>query len=384
MTAPPLLATLSAGRNAYSDLLVTQHEWLVGMRIERRRQRGPQGRGSQSAEVGEIVFRVSVALARRVEEDEAHHCAEEADSDAFRAPRQREQRDEQADEEADNAIGRDVHLAILVQRRTCDDPEMRRDAAHEPGQGPLTVGRVASDALGMLSLGLGRIAGVAIVFFVLPATLTAVVEVYLDTEPAQATLELIFVVVTLAVSVVLSTLGPIAFAGILDEGVAQEYLRGHHQSMGSVLRRLPWRTLIAADIIVSFVVAFGLFFLIVPGLVLYGLLGMIGPIVVRERAGLDASLRRTINLSRTVPLLVTVLVVIPFALEQVIHESIMEGLLHDAHVSIQILGEWLLAIFLGGTLGLIEVALATELMVRNPLPQPAGAELLDDGQAPAV
>lgn len=325
-----------------------------------------------------------MALSCRVEEHEGHDRAEKADAHALYATRQRQQRDDQADEHADDAVSRDVHRAILVQRRTCDDAEMRRSATHEPGYGPLTVGRVANDALGMLSLGLGRIAGVAIVFFVLPASLTAGVEVYLDTEPAQAALGLIFVVITVTVAVVLSTLGPIAFAGILDEGVAQEYLRGHHQSMRSVLRRLPWRTLIAADIIVSFVVAFGLFFLIVPGLVAYGLLGLIGPIVVRERAGLDASLRRTISLSRTVPVLVTVLVVIPFALEQVIHESIMEGLLHDAHVSIQILGEWLLAIFLGGTLGLIEVALATELMERNPLPEAENAALLDDGQAPAV
>jgi len=262
---------------------------------------------------------------------------------------------------------------------------MRRGGVHELGQGRLTVGRVANDALGMLTLGLGRIAGVAIVFFVLPAVLTAGIEVYLESEPAHGALELIIVLITVTLAVLLRTLGPIAFSGILDEGVAQEYLRGHHQSMRSVLRRLPWRTLILADIVVSFAVSFGLFFLILPGLVLYGLLGLIGPVVVRERAGLRASLRRTIGLSTTVPVLVTVLVVIPFALEQVIHESIMEGLLHDAQAPIQIIAEWLLAIFLGGTLGLVEVALATELMIRNPLPETAGADLLlDDGQAPAV
>lgn len=238
--------------------------------------------------------------------------------------------------------------------------------SHGLGEGDLTARRVLADALGMLRQSLRRIAGVALIFFALPAVMTAAVEVFLEGNPEHGPIPLAAVLVTLAIAVVLRTFGPIAFSGFLDEGVAQEYLTGRHRRRGEVLRSLPWRYLIVADIIVTFAVSLGLSLVVVPGLVLYGLFGLIGPILVRERAGLVSSFRRTASLSRTAPRLVILLVVIPFAVETVLHEAILEAVLHDAALTVQVLVEWLLAVFLGGTLGLIEVALAAELMARNP------------------
>ena len=59
------------------------------------------------------------------------------------------------------------------------------------------------------------------------------------------------------------------------------------------------------------------------------------------------------------------LVVMPFAFEEVLHEVMYETL-HHSGIGVQVTVEWIVAIVVGGTLGLLEVALAAELMVRHP------------------
>ena len=229
----------------------------------------------------------------------------------------------------------------------------------------------------MLRQSFWRISAVAVIFFALPAVLAALGETLLSSALGRSFS--IAGVVTVIAAVGLRGLGPIAFAGFLDEAVAKEYLHGERSRLRPVLRSLPWRRLIAADIIVMSLTAVGLAAAVVPGLVVYGLFGLIGPVVVQEHAGVIESLRRASHLSLRAPRLVILLVVIPFAGEQIAHTVIL-GTLHSYGLGVEVLAEWILAIVLGGTLGLLEVALATELMARNP----HGAQLLDDGKAPAV
>jgi hypothetical protein len=260
---------------------------------------------------------------------------------------------------------------------------------HELGVGQLTAAKVIRIDAAMLRQSFFRIAGAAVVFFALPALIAALtvelVSAFVGDENAVI---ITFAVVALLASATVRILGPIAFSGFLDEGVAKEYLRGHHSSLAEVMRNLPWKRLIAVDLIVTFVVGLGLSVLIIPGLVLYGLLGLAGPVVVQERAGVRASLRRTMQLARFAPALVAVLVVVPFAFEEVLH-GVMYETLHHSGLGIQVGAEWIIAIVVGGTLGLLEVALATELMARHPRAVDGNAAedaapLLDDGQAPAV
>jgi hypothetical protein len=232
----------------------------------------------------------------------------------------------------------------------------------------------------MLRQSFARIAGVAVVFFALPAAVTIVAESVISVLPGDRPgLTFIAIASALVVAGSLSVLGPIAFAGFLDEAVAKEYLQGHHTALGQVLRELPWRPLIIADLIVVFVVGAGLALFVLPGLVAFGGLGLVGVVVVQEHAGVRDSFRRTLMLAAGAPLLVTIVVVVPFAFEEIIHALLYETL-HSSGIGVQVVGEWILAIAVGGTLGLLEVALATELIARHPRPGP----LLDDGQAPAV
>jgi len=269
-----------------------------------------------------------------------------------------------------------------VEGPACDDRAMTDHRPHQLGTGPLTVGRVIGDALAMLHQSFARIAGVAIVFFAVPALIAGVVvEAITLFIGSEEPLIIVAAISSLFAAASLRILGPVAFAGFLDEAVAKQYLHGDRSTLGEVMRRLPWKPLIAADLIVLLFVGLGLSLLIVPGLVIYGLVGIVGPVVVQERAGVRASLGRAVHLSLSAPRLVTVLVVVPFAFEELLHSVIFQTI-HDYGIGIAVLAEWLVAIVVGGTLGLLEVALAAELMARNP--RTGRAALLDDGQASAV
>src|SRR5262245_44438220 len=242
---------------------------------------------------------------------------------------------------------------------------MARPRGHQLGQGELTAGRVGRDALGMLRQSFWRVAGVATILFAVPALLTALLEETVAAAQPPSGLELVLAVAALVVAVFLRMFGPVVFAGFLDEAVGREYLFGRHQRFGDVLRGLPWLRLVAADILLGIGTVIGLALLVVPGIAFYTLFGLIGPVLVQERLALKPSFRRTYQLSRTAMPLILVLVVVPVAFEQVLHEVLLETV-HDAGVGARVLVEWLVAVLIGATVGLIEVALAAELIARNP------------------
>ena len=243
---------------------------------------------------------------------------------------------------------------------------------HRLGTGPLTAGRVIGDALAMLRQSFWRIAGVAAVFFAVPALLVAGSRAALESlgpDPGSVPVVVAFAIALVGVG--LRILGPVGFAGFLEEAVAKEYLYGTHHRLRHVLEVLPWRALIIADILVAGSTAIGLAILVVPGLIIYGLFAMVGPVLVSERAGVRESFRRTLRLSRAAFGLVVVLIIVPFGLEHLLHELLLETL-HSAGLGAQVLVEWLAATLIGSGLGLIKVALAAELMARNPIrPKPS-------------
>lgn len=239
---------------------------------------------------------------------------------------------------------------------------------HRLGQGPLTLSRVVRDAAAMFRQSHRRVAGIALVLFALPALLAPLAERTIEGADGQLSfLPVSFVVVAVAVSVVLRLIGPVAFSGFLDEAVAREYMHGEHRPMGDVLRSLPWLRLLVADLVVTAGTAIGLLLFIIPGLVYYACFGLVGPVLVHERLTVHRAFGRTLRLSRTALVPIVVLVLVPFTFEQVIHE-ILYRTVHDSGLGIQVLVEWLVAVLVGATVGLLEVALAVELMARNPEP----------------
>jgi hypothetical protein len=70
-------------------------------------------------------------------------------------------------------------------------------------------------------------------------------------------------------------------------------------------------------------------------------------------------------MSRPAWRLILLLVVLPLGLEDLVSEVVIERA-HELHPLVEAIAEWVLAVTVGAAVGLVEVAIATELMARIP------------------
>lgn len=232
------------------------------------------------------------------------------------------------------------------------------------GEGPLTYGLIVRDAAGMLRTHFLRVAVAALALFIAPAALIAGVGSVSEQVGRGTPHPLVALAATL-VAVVLRLIGEVGFSGYLDEAVGSAYFRGRDPRIFGVLRTLPWRRLVVADIVVVAGTVFGLGLLIVPGVAFYVLVGLVGPVIVQERRGVIDAFRRTYRFSRTAIGPILVLVALPTAVEVAIHEAAHDAL-HDQGFVLTFVVVWAVTTVIRGAVGLLMVALAVELMARNP------------------
>jgi hypothetical protein len=178
--------------------------------------------------------------------------------------------------------------------------------------------------------------------------------------------------VGLLMATTIRLIGPVVYAGYLDEAVGSEYFRGHRVRFSTVLRRLPWIRLVVADLILVAGTGIGLALFFVPGLIWLTLFTLVGPVIVQERHGVVDGFRRTYQLSRAAWPMILLLVVALLAVESFVHEVVHQQF-HHSSLWLQVLSSWAVSAVLGGIVGLVEVALATELMARDPL-EPTGSD----------
>lgn len=239
------------------------------------------------------------------------------------------------------------------------------------GEGPLTYGRVLREAWGMFRQHYWRVALVALVIFVPPPLLATALRGFRESAEADPGLTrgLGFIIGLLAVTLI-RLAGPVVYAGYLDEAVGHEYFKGHRLHLRTVLTTLPWGRLIVADIVLIAGTTIGLALFVVPGLIWLTLFALVGPVLVQERHGLVDGFARTLELSRRawkhILLLVVVLIIVEHAAHEWVHHA-----LHHSDFWIEVTASWLVSAVVGGFVGLVEVALATELMSRDPLREPA-------------
>jgi len=231
------------------------------------------------------------------------------------------------------------------------------------GEGPLTYGLIVRDAVGMLRTHFGRVAAAALLLFVGPAMLAAAVGT-VSGRPAGVDHPAIILGLAI-VAIVLRLIGEVGFTGYLDEAVGSAYFRGHDRPMREVLRRLPWARLVVADVAVVIGTAVGLAVLVIPGIAFYVLFALVGPVIVQERRGVADAFRRTYRFSRSSITPILVLVALPTAFEVGIHE-IIDDAIHGQGFVVSALVLWAVATIIRGAVGLLMVALAVELMARNP------------------
>jgi len=165
------------------------------------------------------------------------------------------------------------------------------------------------------------------------------------------------------VLVAFSAAGTVFYPGLLDRIVGVE--RGHNerQSMGIILRTLPYGRLILAEIMLFAVTGIGLALFFVPGIIAFTFFGLVGPcITIEDRSAVDA-FRRSARLVRPHFWLVLLLVTVPIGIEHLAEDLVHHAVEHEAFI-VRFGSHALIGIVIGSIVGLIEVHLAFRLSGR--------------------
>jgi len=170
----------------------------------------------------------------------------------------------------------------------------------------------------------------------------------------------------------LSALALVFYAGLLDRLVGAHLFDHEDPSIRNVLRTLPYRKLIVADIVLVVVTVIGLILLILPGIFVFTLFCIVGPVINIEGHGVMGGFRESARMIRPRFWLAFWVVTVP-----VIFEVVIEDLVHAVVWERQFLSSLLLntatAVLILATVGLLEVVLAHELIARKRAQRAADA-----------
>ena len=162
-----------------------------------------------------------------------------------------------------------------------------------------------------------------------------------------------------------SAFGIVFYAGLLDL-VLRSFLEGEPDPpLGAALRRLPLTRLLVADLVLIIGSAAAALLFVIPGLVVFTLFALVGPLLVSEDLGVFAALRRGAHLVRPHFFMAFFLVTIPFLIE----DQLLHGIDLDVYGH-RLIGATVVSAIIGATVGsavgLLEVVLAHELRAREP------------------
>jgi hypothetical protein len=207
-----------------------------------------------------------------------------------------------------------------------------------------------------------RVAGTAFVVFGVVAAVDAFCTVLVIDRhvprPAGAA-------VASFVSGVFAMAGVVIYAGILDK-VVGAHLHGHPDlPVHKILSVLPLRRLVGADLVLSAATLVGLALFVVPGVVLFTLWCLVGPMITIEDRGVWSAFRRSWQLVRPCFWFTFFVVALPVHLEEVVLHAIHCTDLFEHPLVPALLFNGLLGMVIGSIVGLVEVVLAYELIKRD-------------------
>lgn len=214
----------------------------------------------------------------------------------------------------------------------------------------------------------GRVVIAAVLVFGITAVIGAAVE-----DLVRHSKENVFVYAFALAGTVMSQVGITFYAGLLDKVVGEFELGEEPEPILHVLRTLPYGSLIVADILITVFTALGALFFVIPGMILFTLFAISGPVINIEHVGAWTGMRRSAELVRPHFWLVFFMVSIPLFIEhQVIHWG--TELMH-AHALVQVfLVQGLTGMVVGSVVGLIEVNVAYALELERHEQDPVEAE----------
>jgi hypothetical protein len=207
--------------------------------------------------------------------------------------------------------------------------------------------------------------------------LTAVVGAAIQDLVHRSEENTIVYIVALA-GATMSQIGITFYAGLLDKVVGEFELGEEPEPILHVLRTLPYGSLIIADILITVFTAIGMVLLVIPGLIVFTLFAISGPVINIEHVGAIRGMRRSAQLVRPHFWLVFFLVSIPLFLEhQAVHWA-SELVFNHSLVHV-FLVQGITGMIVGSFVGLVEVnvAYALELERNEELTaEPAAGEAI--------
>jgi hypothetical protein len=231
---------------------------------------------------------------------------------------------------------------------TSRSQQRRGDPAEGASKPSLPVREILAGAVRAVRRNLWRIVGVAVVVSLITALVEIAVINLIDHSnlPLTALAEL--------VSAAVSVLGAVLLSGFLSRVVGEAEHGAEQSSLGQVVRTLPWRRLIAADLLVVVLVVMGLIALVIPGLAIMTFLAVVGPVIEIEDRPVGAAVRRSVRLVWPYFWWVALLATVP-----VVAYTELEFLAPEPHT----VGQIVQALAIRGVgLGLLEAAIGVVLV----------------------
>lgn len=143
-----------------------------------------------------------------------------------------------------------------------------------------------------------RIFLLALAIFIPVGLLEAGAEAALESLNPDHEVQAIAILSTVGIVTATSMLGAVFLAGVIGISIADSR-NGHLPSLRHIAGRIRYLRLILLDLVFAVLILLGLILLIVPGVLLFVLFGLAGPVVEIEHRRLWSALRRSAALVRT-------------------------------------------------------------------------------------
>ena len=200
-----------------------------------------------------------------------------------------------------------------------------------------------------------RVLAAAVIVFGISAGAETVIDAWAADRAAAVTVPVGLLAFALEV------FGEVFFAGLLERMVGQARYGAPEQGIFTVLRTLPYRRLIVADLLVTGLVTLGLFALVVPGVVIFTLFCLAAPIINIEGKSAVRAMRRSAQLVRGRFWLTLILVTVPFWIADWIGTSVQDAV-HGEPLAVDIGVRLVVTIVVAVATGLVQVELAYRLI----------------------
>jgi hypothetical protein len=224
---------------------------------------------------------------------------------------------------------------------------------------PISIRRVLYDVGQSYRHRFGRVVIAALIVF----GAAAVIGTIVDRGMTKADDYPVLFIFALA-GTTMSQVGTTFYAGLLDKVVGEFELGEGPEPVTHVLRTLPYGSLIVADILITVFAVIGALFLVIPGLVIFTLFAITGPVINIEHLGAFQGMRRSAQFVRHHFWLVFFVVAVPIGVEHQVIYAVHEWVLSHSIVAVFIV-EGVVGMIVGSVVGLVEVNIAYALVARD-------------------